>query len=124
MCVRKGGKGSALTLKLGISSCLLGERVRWNGDHKLDRFLLDTLGKFVEYVAVCPEVECGFSVPREPFRLVGDPKAPRLVTSTTKNDHTERMLDWSRKRVREGRPLRLHIQEQVAQQWYGTGESL
>jgi len=90
-----------IAIKLGISSCLLGEAVRWNGTHKLDRFLVDTLGKFVEYIPVCPEVECGFSIPREPFRLVGDPSSPRLVTSRTKIDYTERMTDWACKRVRE-----------------------
>jgi len=90
-----------VTIKLGISSCLFGEKVRWNGDHQLDRFLVDTLGRYVEYVPVCPEVESGFGVPREPFRLVGDPSAPRLVTSNTKQDHTERMIRWARKRVAE-----------------------
>jgi uncharacterized protein YbgA (DUF1722 family)/uncharacterized protein YbbK (DUF523 family) len=88
-------------IKLGISSCLIGERVRWNGTHKLDRFLVDTLGKFVEYVPVCPEVECGFDVPREPFRQVGDPDSPRLITSRTKIDYTDRMNRWARKRVIE-----------------------
>jgi len=88
-------------IRLGVSSCLLGERVRWNGDHKLDRFLTDTLGRFVEYVPVCPEVECGFDVPREPFRLVGDPDSPRFITSRTKQDYTDRMTRWARKRVIE-----------------------
>ena len=89
------------TIKLGISSCLLGERVRWNGSHKLDRFLTDTLGKFVVYVPVCPEVECGFGIPRTPFRLVGNSKSPRLVTSRTKKDYTDHMTQWARKRVAE-----------------------
>lgn len=89
------------TIKLGISSCLLGERVRWNGDHKLDRFLTDTLRQFGVYVSVCPEVECGFGIPREPLRLVGDPKLPRLVTSRTKKDYTDHMTQWARKRVAE-----------------------
>ncbi len=89
------------TIKLGISSCLLGEAVRWNGGHKLDRFLADTLGEFVEYVPVCPEVECGFGTPREPFRQVGDPDSPRLITSRTKIDYTDRMNRWARERVRE-----------------------
>jgi len=89
------------TIKLGISSCLLGERVRWDGAHKLDRYLTDTLGKFVEYVPVCPEVECGFGTPREPFRQVGDPDSPRLITSRTKIDYTDRMNRWARKRVIE-----------------------
>ena len=88
-------------IKLGISTCLLGENVRFDGGHKLDRYLKDTLGQYVEYVPVCPEVECGFGVPRESFRLVGHPDAPRLVTTRTKQDHTERMAAWAEKRVRE-----------------------
>ena len=88
-------------IKLGVSSCLLGQKVRWNGEHKHDRYITDTLGKFVEYFPVCPEVECGFGVPREPFRLIGDPDSPRLVTVKTKQDYTERMTQWARKRVVE-----------------------
>jgi uncharacterized protein YbgA (DUF1722 family)/uncharacterized protein YbbK (DUF523 family) len=88
-------------IRLGISTCLLGENVRYDGGHKLDRFLTDTLGRYVEYVPVCPEVECGFSTPRESFRLVGNPDEPRLVTTRTKKDYTERMLKWARTRVAE-----------------------
>jgi uncharacterized protein YbgA (DUF1722 family)/uncharacterized protein YbbK (DUF523 family) len=88
-------------IPIGISTCLLGENVRYNGGHALDRFLRDTLGKYVQYVPVCPEVECGFGIPRETFRLVGDPKEPRLVTSHTGVDHTDRMEVWARKRVAE-----------------------
>jgi uncharacterized protein YbgA (DUF1722 family)/uncharacterized protein YbbK (DUF523 family) len=88
-------------VRLGISSCLLGNPVRWNAGHKLDRFLTDTLGQFVDYVPVCPEVEAGFGVPRETLRLVGDPRNPRLVTFKTKIDHTDRMLSWAVKRVKE-----------------------
>jgi uncharacterized protein YbgA (DUF1722 family)/uncharacterized protein YbbK (DUF523 family) len=88
-------------ITLGISTCLLGERVRWDGGHKLERFLIDTLGQFVRYYPVCPETECGFGIPREPLRLVGDPHAPRLVTARTQQDCTERMLRWARRRVRE-----------------------
>ena len=88
-------------LKLGISSCLLGEEVRWNAGHKLDRYLTYTLGQFVDFVPVCPEVEAGFGVPRESLRLVGDPEAPRLITYKTKEDKTEPMLKWAGKRVKE-----------------------
>ena len=88
-------------IKLGISSCLLGENVRYDGGHRLDRFLTDTLGNYVSYVPVCPEVECGLGVPRESMRLVGDPNAPRLVTSRSQRDLTEQMLAWARKRVAE-----------------------
>ena len=87
--------------RIGISSCLLGNEVRWNSGHKLDKYLTRTLGKFVEYVPVCPEVEAGFGVPRESFRLVGDPDNPRLVTFKSKTDHTDRMLAWAAKRVKE-----------------------
>ncbi|RJQ53821.1 MAG: DUF1722 domain-containing protein [Desulfobacteraceae bacterium] len=88
-------------VKIGISSCLLGNLVRWNAGHKLDRYLTDTLGQFVEYVPVCPEVEAGFGVPRESFRLVGDPENPRLITFKSKTDHTDRMTRWAERRVTE-----------------------
>ncbi|MBN1999572.1 DUF523 and DUF1722 domain-containing protein [candidate division KSB1 bacterium] len=85
--------------KLGISTCLLGENVRYDGGHKLDRFLRDTLGPFVQWVPVCPETECGLSVPREAMRLEGDVNAPHLVTVKSRVDITDRMLAWSRKRL-------------------------
>ena len=88
-------------IKLGISTCLLGENVRYDGGHKLDRFLTDTLGQYVEYVPVCPEVECGLPIPRESMHLEGNPESPRLVTSRTKQDMTERMVGWAKKRVVE-----------------------
>jgi uncharacterized protein YbgA (DUF1722 family)/uncharacterized protein YbbK (DUF523 family) len=88
-------------IKIGVSACLLGEQVRWNGGHARDRYLTDILGQYVEYVPVCPEVECGMGVPRETLRLVGDPDNPNLVTSKTNIDHTGRMLDWAQKRARE-----------------------
>jgi uncharacterized protein YbgA (DUF1722 family)/uncharacterized protein YbbK (DUF523 family) len=88
-------------IKLGISACLLGEKVRFDGGHKLDRFITETLGKFVEFVPVCPEVECGLGIPREAMHLVAAPDGPRLVTVRSQVDHTERMLAWTRKRVGE-----------------------
>jgi uncharacterized protein YbgA (DUF1722 family)/uncharacterized protein YbbK (DUF523 family) len=89
------------TIKLGISACLLGENVRYDGGHKLDRFLTETLGQYVEYVPVCPEVECGLPIPRESMHLEGDLDSPRLVTSRTKQDMTDRMVQWARKRMVE-----------------------
>jgi uncharacterized protein YbgA (DUF1722 family)/uncharacterized protein YbbK (DUF523 family) len=88
-------------IKLGISTCLLGENVRYDGGHKLDRFLTDTLGQYVEYVPVCPEVECGLPIPRESMHLEGNPESPRLITSRTKQDMTERMVSWAEKRAVE-----------------------
>ncbi|NLA74513.1 MAG: DUF523 domain-containing protein [Deltaproteobacteria bacterium] len=88
-------------IKIGISSCLLGNRVRYDGGHKLDLFIRDTLGAFVEYVPVCPEAECGLGIPREAMRLEGDIDDPRLVTVNTKIDITARMKEWARMRVTE-----------------------
>lgn len=88
-------------IKLGISTCLLGENVRYDGGHKHDRYITDTLGAYLTFVPVCPEVECGLPVPREAMRLVGKPGSPRLVTIRSKIDHTERMLSWAQKRVKD-----------------------
>jgi uncharacterized protein YbgA (DUF1722 family)/uncharacterized protein YbbK (DUF523 family) len=95
-------------IRLGISTCLLGEKVRYDGGHKLDRFLVDTLGHYVEWVPVCPEVEMGLSVPRESMRLVDDPENPRLVTLKSGEDYTERMQAWARKRLLELAQVGLH----------------
>ena len=89
-----------LKLRVGISSCILGNPVRWNAGHKLDKYLTHTLGQFVEYVPVCPEVEVGLGVPRESMRLVGDPERPRLITFKSKTDHTDKMVRWADKRVK------------------------
>jgi len=88
-------------ITLGISSCLLGNAVRYDGGHKLDHFLTDTLGRYVDWVPVCPEVECGLQVPREAMHLVGDPEDPRLVTLRTGIDLTARMKRWAKKKVSE-----------------------
>ncbi len=88
-------------IKIGISSCLLGNNVRWNGGHKCDRYLTDTLGQYVEWVPVCPEVEVGLGVPRQTLRLVGDPDDPRLVTTKTGVDHTDNMRKWARGRLNQ-----------------------
>lgn len=88
-------------IKLGISACLLGQNVRYDGGHKLDRFLRDTLGQYVDYLPVCPEVECGLPIPRESMHLEGKLESPRLVTSRTKQDMTERMVRWANRRILE-----------------------
>jgi uncharacterized protein YbbK (DUF523 family) len=97
--VRVAGHGSAI--RVGISSCLLGNPVRYDGGHKLDRTLCDALGRLARWVPVCPEVECGLPVPREPVRLIGTPDAPRLVTVHTGVDHTDRLRAWIARRLEE-----------------------
>jgi len=89
------------TIKIGVSSCLLGEEVRYNGGHSLDRYVTGTLSDYFSFVGVCPEVEVGFGIPRETMRLVGNPDDPRLVTTKTKKDFTDKMLNWAKKRVIE-----------------------
>ena len=88
-------EGETRTLRVGISACLLGERVRWDGGHKRDAFLTDVLGKHVEWVAVCPEVELGLGVPRPPIDLVDADGGTRLVVSTSGEDLTERMQAYA-----------------------------
>jgi len=88
-------------IRIGISTCLLGESVRYDGGHRRNRLITDTIGQFVEFVPVCPELECGLGVPRESMHLVGDPESPRLITTRTGIDHTEKMKTWASNRLRE-----------------------
>jgi len=88
-------------IKIGISSCLLGEKVRYDGGHRLDRYITDTLGHYFEWFPVCPEVEYGLPVPRESMHLIGDTASPRLVTVRTGVDHTEGMKKWAEDKLRQ-----------------------
>jgi uncharacterized protein YbgA (DUF1722 family)/uncharacterized protein YbbK (DUF523 family) len=88
-------------LRLGVSACLLGRKVRYDGQHKRDDFVADVLDEFVEWVPVCPEVDVGMGVPREPIRLVGSAAAPRLVAERSGKDHTDAMLRYADARVRD-----------------------
>lgn len=89
------------SIKIGVSSCLLGERVRYDGGHKHDRYITDILGMHFAFVPVCPEVESGMPVPREAMRLEGDPAAPRLMTRQSRVDKTGQMLEFCARRVKE-----------------------
>lgn len=89
------------TLRLGISRCLLGDEVRFDGGHKRDNFLTDVLGPYVEWIPVCPEVEAGLGTPREAMRLVGDPAHPRLLTIKSGQDHTRSLEKMTTGRLAE-----------------------
>ncbi len=89
------------TIRIGISSCLLGEQVRYNGAGKRDAYINDVLGPFVEFIPVCPEVEVGMPVPREAIRLQTQDSSVRLVGSSSGTDHTARMQKYSRRKARE-----------------------
>jgi len=91
----------ASELRIGISSCLLGEEVRFDGGHKWDRWVTGTLAEFVTLVPVCPEVEVGMGIPRETVRLEGDDQAPRMVAPRSGEDWTARMNAYAERRVRE-----------------------
>jgi uncharacterized protein YbgA (DUF1722 family)/uncharacterized protein YbbK (DUF523 family) len=86
-------------LRLGISRCLLGEEVRFDGGHKRDTFLTEVLGRYVEWVPVCPEVEAGLGTPREAMQLVGSPQHPRLLTIKSGTDHTRAVERMTTQRV-------------------------
>lgn len=88
-------------IRIGVSTCLLGESVRYDGGHARDRYVTDTLARYMQFVPVCPEMEAGLGLPREPIRLMGDPGSPRVITINTHKDLTETMSSWARRRVRE-----------------------
>lgn len=92
---------TTVPLRLGISRCLLGDEVRFDGGHKRDQFLTDLLGRYVEWIPVCPEVEAGLGTPREAMRLVGSLHHPRLVTITSGTDHTKTVDKMAAHRLRE-----------------------
>jgi uncharacterized protein YbbK (DUF523 family)/uncharacterized protein YbgA (DUF1722 family) len=94
-------------IRLGVSSCLLGSEVRYDGQHKRDPYLVEVLGPFVEWVPVCPELELGLGVPREPIRLVGEPRAPRLLGEHSGANHTAAMRRFAARRVAELEALAL-----------------
>ena len=87
--------------RLGISACLLGQRVRYDGGHKRDAFLTEMFGRYIEWVAVCPELEAGMGVPREAVRLVGTAASPRMVAERSGKDWTPAMTRFAAKRVAE-----------------------
>ncbi|CCQ75001.1 DUF523 and DUF1722 domain-containing protein [Magnetospira sp. QH-2] len=80
---------------IGVSTCLMGESVRHDGGHKKNPFVLDQLGQYVSYRAVCPEMAIGLGIPREPIRLVADGDETRLLGTRSATDHTQNMIDFA-----------------------------
>lgn len=93
--------------RLGVSRCLLGDEVRYDGGHKRDRFLVDVLGRYVEWVPVCPEVEAGMGTPREAIHLIREAPQLRVRTVTSGRDVTKMMARFSERKVRELEGLNL-----------------
>ena len=94
-------------IRVGVSSCLLGQKVRWDGDHRSSRYVTDILGSCVSLVSVCPELEVGMGVPREPVHLEGDFAAPCMIGNVSGEDWTDRMNRYAAHRLSELAGLRL-----------------
>jgi uncharacterized protein YbgA (DUF1722 family)/uncharacterized protein YbbK (DUF523 family) len=94
-------------LRLGVSACLLGERVRFDGGHKRDTFLTEELARFVDWVPVCPEEEAGLGTPRESMRLVQQGRTERLVGVRSRRDLTDSIAGFADVRVRQLAALHL-----------------
>lgn len=96
------GEASSERIPVGISSCLLGEEVRYNGGHKRNRYVQDILGRYFDYIPLCPEVAIGLGVPRPPIRLVGNhDEAPRAVhVDAPDNDVTDRLAGYGHEQGR------------------------
>ncbi len=104
-----GGKntGAVPRLRIGVSSCLLGEKVRYDGRDKRHSGILNFVGPKVDWVPVCPEVEMGLGVPREPVKLAGEPSCPRLLGEESGKDLTDEMTKFSSRRLDELRRMDL-----------------
>ncbi len=99
--------GPKRRIPVGISSCLLGQPVRYDGGHKRNSLLVDELGKYFEYLPFCPEVAIGLGTPRSPIRLTGLPSQPRAVARAVgiqinRFDVTEKLIDYARSVVQTG----------------------
>lgn len=97
----------SLRIRLDISRCLLGDYVRYDGGHKHDRYLAEVLGRVIEWVPVCPEVEAGLETPREPMQLVGTVGRTKLLTLTTRQDRKNLLESFSHRRISELKSMNL-----------------
>jgi uncharacterized protein YbbK (DUF523 family) len=95
-------------LIIGVSACLLGVKVRYNGEDRREPFMSERLGEYAQLLPICPEVESGLSVPREPMILVGRPEGPRIVTRDSRVDYTDLISAWVRGKVSELKKKGIH----------------
>lgn len=98
---------TVIPIRVGISSCLLGHQVRYDGGHKRVESLVNGLSCHVEWVPICPEVEAGLGIPREPMRLVTSGSNIRVITIETREDQTDQLTQFSARRVSELKTLHL-----------------
>ena len=88
-----------MKIKIGVSSCLVGEKVRWNGDHKQDRYVREVLANYFEYVSICPEMEVGMGVPRETVALYGNLDKSQMISKKTQTNWTKPMEQYIKGRI-------------------------
>lgn len=86
-------------LKIGISACLIGLKFRYNGESKFSQTIIDRLGSKVDFIPVCPEVECGLTIPRPPMHLEASPRRTRLKVTENSADETMRMTNWAENKL-------------------------
>jgi uncharacterized protein YbbK (DUF523 family) len=94
-------------IRVGVSACLLGQEVRFDGGHERDRFLTDVLGRYVEWLPICPEVEAGMGLPRPPVRLVRHGDQIRMIDPASGKDHTPALERTASRRIASLRRLEL-----------------
>ncbi len=94
-------------IRIGVSACLVGERVRYDGGHKRDPLITDVLGRFVHLVPFCPEMELGLGSPRDTLDLVEGKTGPRLVMEKSRKDYTQQMKQWASVKIEALRCLDL-----------------
>lgn len=91
-----------MKIKVGISSCLLGNEVRFDGGHKHSKICSESLSRYFDFVAECPEIGIGMGTPRKPIRLIGNVNSPLLVSVHDNSiNHTEKMLEFSHQKAKE-----------------------
>ena len=88
-------------IKVGVSSCILGMKVRYDGGHKRNAFVTETLGQYFDWVLTCPEVAIGLSIPRDSIQLRKVDGETRLIEPRSEKDLTDPMTDYSRKRAEQ-----------------------
>jgi uncharacterized protein YbgA (DUF1722 family)/uncharacterized protein YbbK (DUF523 family) len=91
----------SMPVRVGVSACLLGGEVRFDGGHKRDRYLTDVLGQNVDWLPICPEIELGMGIPRPVIQLRGGEVGERLVERVSGEDWTERMRTYAEGRTAE-----------------------
>lgn len=84
---------------IGVSRCLLGERVRYDGGARYEPYIIESLESIADLMGLCPEVECGMPIPREPAEIGGTPLSPAFICVHTGRNLTSLLMPWVRQRL-------------------------